>query len=135
MGMVHDAKQAIAWMKANAEAYGVNPDCIVIGGGSSGAHIALLAAYTSQNRQFMPIDLENEELSVQGVISLYGQSDLAATYYHTCQQLTSRSALARQKKSQSGGMPAWIKKMMGEDYYRLGFDTEAEPGMLVPILG
>ena len=43
MGMVHDAKYAIAWMKANAAVYGVNPDNIVIGGGSAGAHIALLA--------------------------------------------------------------------------------------------
>ena len=98
MGMVHDTKYAIAWMKANAVAYGVNPDRIVIGGGSAGAHIALLAAYTSQNSQFMPTDLEKVDLNVRGVISLYGQADLKATYYHTCQHLTSHSALAKKKK-------------------------------------
>jgi acetyl esterase/lipase len=135
MGMVHDAKHAIAWMKANAAAYGVNPNSIVIGGGSAGAHIALLAAYTSQDRQFMPMDLEKVDLNVRGVISLYGQADLKATYYHTCQHLTSHSALSNKKKASSGVMPQWIRKMMGKNYHRLGFDNEAEPGMLAPILG
>ena len=135
MGMVHDAKYAIAWIKANAAAYGINPSSIVIGGGSAGAHIALLAAYTSQNRQFMPMGLEKVDLNVRGVISLYGQADLKATYYHTCQHLTTRSALAKKKKESSGGMPQWIRKRMGENYHRLGFDKEAEPGKLAPILG
>jgi acetyl esterase/lipase len=135
MGMVHDAKYAIAWMKANAAAYGVNPDSIVIGGGSAGAHIALLAAYTPQNRQFTPTDLEKVDLDVRGVISLYGQVDLKATYYHTCQHLTTRSALAKKKKGSSAGMPQWIRKRMGENYHRLGFDKETEPGILAPMLG
>ncbi len=135
MGMVHDAKYAVAWMKANATAYGINPNRIVIGGGSAGAHIALLAAYTSQNRQFMPKDLEKADLNVSGVISLYGQADLKATYYHTCQHLASHSALPKKKKGSSGGLPQWIRKSMGENYHRLGFDNEAEPGLLAPMVG
>jgi len=135
MGMVHDAKYAIAWMKANAAAYGIDPGSIVIGGGSAGAHIALLAAFTSQNRQFTPTDLEEVDLNVKGVISFYGQADLTATYYHTCQHLTKHSALAEKKKGGSVGMPQWIRKRMGENYHRLGFDKEAEPGMLAPMLG
>ncbi|HZI52572.1 MAG TPA: alpha/beta hydrolase, partial [Chitinophagaceae bacterium] len=135
MGMVHDAKYAIAWMKARATVYGIDPNRIVIGGGSAGAHIALLAAYTSQNRQFMPMDLGKVDLNVRGVISLYGQADLKATYYHTCQHLVARSALAKKKKGSSGVMPQWMRKRMGENYHRLGFDKEAEPGMLAPILG
>lgn len=135
MGMVHDAKHAIAWIKANAVLYNVNPDCIIIGGGSSGGHIALLAAYTDGNRQFMPIDLFAIDTSVCAVISLYGQSDLAATYYHTCQHLTKHSALAKKKKGESSGMPGWVQKSMGKDFHRLGFDKDAEPGMLAPMLG
>lgn len=135
MGMVHDAKHAIAWIKANAATYGVTPDRIVIGGGSAGGHIALLAAYTSHNKELMPIDLQNTvDLSVRGVISLYGQSDLVATYYHTCQHLATRSSLAQKKKGESGGMPKWIRKSMGEDFHRLGFDKAAEPGMLTALL-
>jgi acetyl esterase/lipase len=135
MGMVHDAKYAIAWMKARATVYGIDPNRIVISGGSAGAHIALLAAYTSQCRQFMPMDLEKVDLNVRGVISFYGQADLKATYYHTCQHITTHSALAKKKKGSSGAMPEWIRKWMGENYHRLGFDKEAEPGMLTPILG
>jgi acetyl esterase/lipase len=135
MGMVHDAKHAIAWLKANAADYAVNPNNIIIGGGSAGGHIAMLAAYTDQNEQLMPMDLESVDLSVQGVISLYGQSDIAATYYHTCQNLTTRSSLSQQKKGESGGMPKWIKKSMGRDFHRLGFDKDAEPGLLAPMLG
>ncbi|MCK6691134.1 MAG: alpha/beta hydrolase [Thermoanaerobaculia bacterium] len=135
MGMTQDTKHAIAWMKANAAAYGVNPDRIVIGGGSAGAHIALLAAYTDQNRQMMPEDLASADISVRGVIALYGQSDLEATYYHTCQHLVTRSALSQKKKGESGGMPSWAQKSLGKDFHRLGFDKDAEPGILAPILG
>ncbi len=135
MGMTLDTKHAIAWMKVNAAAYGVNPDRIVIGGGSAGAHLALLAAYTDQNRQLMPEDLTLADISVRGVISMYGQSDLEATYFHTCQHLVTRSALSQKKKGESGGMPSWAQKSLGKDFHRLGFDKDAEPGILAPMLG
>jgi len=135
MGMVNDAKHAIAWMKANAASYNVNPDRIVIGGGSSGGHLSLLAAYTDTNKEFIPPDLKAADLSVSGVISLYGQSDLIATYYHTSQHLTTHSALVEKKKNKPGGMPSWIQKRIGKNFHRLGFDKEVEPGMLSPMLG
>ncbi|MCU7551383.1 alpha/beta hydrolase [Chitinophagaceae bacterium LB-8] len=133
MGMVHDTKHAIAWMKANAATYGINPERIIIGGGSAGAHLAMLAAYTATSKLLTPVDLQQVDLRVHGVISLYGQSDLVATYYHTCQHLTTHSALS--KKNKSGGMPSWIQKRMGKDFHRLGFDKDAEAGMLTPMLG
>jgi Esterase/lipase len=134
MGMVHDVKHAIAWIKENAAAYGISTDRVVIGGGSAGAHVALLAAYTEHEKIFTPEELQSVDLSVCGVISLYGQSDLAATFYHTAQHLTSHSALGQQEKG-AAGMPRWIRKRMGDDYHRLGFDKQVEPGMLAPILG
>ena len=48
-GMVGDVKRAIAWIKANASRYGVNPEKIVLGGASAGGHIALLAGYAPQH--------------------------------------------------------------------------------------
>ncbi len=134
MGMVHDAKHAIAWMKANARAYGVDHEKIVIGGGSAGGHIALLTAYTNQHELFTPNELEHLDLSVAGVISLYGPTDLVSTYYHTCQHLVTQSELKLKKNGKSDDMPNWIQKLFG-DYHRLGLDKDAEPGMLVPILG
>src|SRR5688572_11013018 len=81
MGMVGDAKRAIAWMKENAGKFGVNPNQIVVGGGSAGAHLALLAAYTANNPEFTPKELAGKDISVCSVISLYGTSDLQAHYY------------------------------------------------------
>jgi acetyl esterase/lipase len=77
-GMVGDAKRAVAWIKANADRYGVNPEKIVLGGSSAGAHIALLAAYTPQHPELMPEDVKNADLSVCGVVSYYGNTDLVA---------------------------------------------------------
>ena len=135
MGMVHDTKHAIAWMKANAAAYDINPERIIIGGGSAGGHLALLAAYTASNRELTPSDLQEVDVGVHGVISLYGQSDLAATYFHTCQHLITHSSLTIKKKKESGGRTSWIQRKMGKDFHRLGFDKEVEPGILAPMLG
>jgi acetyl esterase/lipase len=41
-GMQDDVKRAVAWLKRNGGRYGVNPDRIVLGGGSGGSHLALL---------------------------------------------------------------------------------------------
>ena len=43
---VCDAKSAIRWFKEYAEALGVDPAQIVVGGGSAGGHIAVLASTT-----------------------------------------------------------------------------------------
>jgi acetyl esterase/lipase len=79
-GMIGDVKRAIAWMKSNADRYGVNPEKIVLGGSSAGAHLALLAGYTPQHPEFIPEDVKSADLSVCGVISYYGPSDLMAGY-------------------------------------------------------
>ena len=68
-GMVGDVKRAIAWMKCNAARYGASPEKIVIGGGSAGGHISLLAAYAPDHLDLTPVDAKGEDLSVRGVIS------------------------------------------------------------------
>lgn len=135
MGMIHDTKHAIAWMKVNAEKYQASPGKIVIGGGSAGAHLAMLAAYTEKGKQLTPMGLEHVDLKVRAVISIYGPSDLAALYYHTGQHLTPRSSISAGKKDGFAGMPESIRKRMGEDFHRLGFDKTVEPGILEPMLG
>jgi acetyl esterase/lipase len=85
-GMIGDVKRAIAWMKTNASRYGVDPERVVLGGGSAGAHLAMLAAYAPQNPVFSAEELNGADLSVCGVISYYGPTDLVAFYRHTGQQ-------------------------------------------------
>jgi len=79
-GMVGDAKRAVAWIKANAGQYGVDPDKIVLGGASAGAHIALLAGYTPEHPELIPEDVNGADLSVCGLLSYYGTTDLIAGY-------------------------------------------------------
>lgn len=136
MGMVHDVKRAIAWMKENAGAYKVDPHRIVLGGGSSGGHLALLTAYTANNPNFIPEDLKASDTSVSAVVSLYGSSDMQTLYYHTNQHLTTRSAPGRPKNPVPTRMPSWMVKRLGTNYHRLGFDKGFEnAGAIAPLLG
>ena len=85
-GMIGDVKRAVAWMKAKAPHYGVDPERIVLGGGSAGAHLALLAAYAPKHPELTSEDIKSADLSVCGVISYYGPTDLLAFYQKTGQQ-------------------------------------------------
>jgi acetyl esterase/lipase len=77
--MVADVKRAIAWMKTHAVECGVDPERIVLMGGSAGGHLALLSAYTPNDPEFQPADV-TEDTSVRAVVSYYGPTDLRATY-------------------------------------------------------
>lgn len=90
-GMVGDVKRAVAWMKANADKYQVNPERIVLAGASAGGHLVLLAAYSPDHPQLNPPDVQRCDLSVRAVVSYYGPTDLRACYQHTGQsRLTGR---------------------------------------------
>ena len=134
MGMVNDVKRAIVWMKENAETYKIDPNRIVVGGGSAGGHLAVLTAYTANNPQFTPKELQGKDISTCAAISVYGSNDLEALYYHTNQHLTTRSIPGHPKKSVPTKMPAWIVKKMGTEYYRLGFNKGFENTGSLPFL-
>lgn len=90
-GMVGDAKRAVAWMKENANHYGVNPEKIILGGGSAGAHIALLAGYTPGHPELTPKDVKGSDLSVCGVVSYYGPIDLVEGYHRYTEYILSKN--------------------------------------------
>lgn len=75
-GALKDVKAAIRWMRANAKLYGISPDVIGTLGGSSGAHMALLAGLSNDH------DLEgsggNDSISsrVQTVVAMATPTDL-----------------------------------------------------------
>ena len=75
-GAVQDVKAAIRWMRANAKLYGISPDVIGTLGGSSGAHMALLAGISNDH------DLEgkggnnNVSSRVQAVVAMATPTDL-----------------------------------------------------------
>jgi acetyl esterase/lipase len=78
IGMVGDVHRAVAWIKANAERYGIDPEQVVVMGGSSGAHIALLAAYAPHEPKLVPQELQGADTSVMAVVSWYGIPEMAS---------------------------------------------------------
>ena len=78
IGMVGDVHRAVAWIKANAERYGIDPERVVVMGGSSGAHIALLAAYAPHEPNLVPEELHGADTSVMAVVSWYGIPEMAS---------------------------------------------------------
>ncbi|MFZ4545623.1 MAG: alpha/beta hydrolase fold domain-containing protein, partial [Saprospiraceae bacterium] len=123
------------WMKENANTYGVNPNTVVVGGGSAGGHLALLVAYTDFNPQFTPNELAGKDISVCGVVSFYGPTDLKAMYFHTNQQHLKDSNSNKMKKA-IPQMPSWVIKLMGNAYYRFHFDKDfANAGVFASLLG
>jgi acetyl esterase/lipase len=77
-GATDDVKAAIDFLRANARRYGIDPGRVVLWGGSAGAHIAAMAAFTDAH--------------VQGFVGWYGPYDIDAL-------------LARQLAAVKAGIP------------------------------
>jgi len=80
--MIGDIKRAIAWMKDNASKFGVNPNKVALVGSSVGGHLAQLTGCAPQHPDLTPDDLKNVDLSVCGIVSSFGPSDLLIEYDH-----------------------------------------------------
>lgn len=78
-GMVADVKRAVVWLKRHASDLGISPDEIVLMGGSAGAHLAMMAAYTADDPEFQLGD-GSGSTAVRGVVAFYGPADLLAIY-------------------------------------------------------
>ena len=68
-------KRAIVWAKSEGRAWGVDPDRVIISGGSSGAHLAALTALTDGNEALQP-GFESADTSVAACVPFYGIYDL-----------------------------------------------------------
>lgn len=74
---IEDAKCAVRWMRANAGNLGVDPEKIVVIGGSAGGHLAMMVGYTANDRVLEGTGGHEEVSSaVAAVVELYGPYDL-----------------------------------------------------------
>jgi len=141
-GMVGDVRRSIVWMKAHGEALGVKQDRIVVGGGSAGAHLALLTAYTEGHPELTPPDLYSTsadglerlrtDTSVRGVLAWYGPVDLRACYAH----FHNDTMAAKQPVQPDWDAPpsSLMLRLMGPTARRLGFQKFGNTGRLDWIL-
>jgi acetyl esterase/lipase len=70
-----DVKRALAWIREHADEYGVDPDFIVVTGGSAGGHLAALLALTPGDPEYQP-GFESADTSVRAAIVFYGIFDM-----------------------------------------------------------
>ncbi len=70
-----DCKKALAWIREHADEYNVDPDFIVVTGGSAGGHLCALVALTQNDPAFQP-GFEEADTSVQAAVPFYGVYDL-----------------------------------------------------------
>ena len=116
-GMIADIKRAIGWIKSHSRELGIDPNRIVLMGGSAGGHLALLAGYTPNHPQLDPKDL-NCDTSVCGVVSYYGPPDLIAQFnqFNKLPELTRKTKLERvfmsYLKSRFGFEPIPVSRLL-----------------------
>jgi acetyl esterase/lipase len=118
-GMTQDVFRSVAWMKANAARYDIDPQRIILVGASAGGQIALLAAYARHEQAFIPTELVNRDLSVCGVASYYGPPDMRTVRAHN--QILTGTAIRLLKRIGLGWQLSWIaarafKWVTGQNY-------------------
>ncbi len=77
---LHDCKNAVRFLRANAAKYRVDPNRIAVGGGSAGGHLALMVGFTADQAEFEPTGAATPypgvSSRVRAVLDLYGPTNL-----------------------------------------------------------
>ena len=77
---VQDVTCAVKYLKSHAEEYGIDPDKVVLIGGSAGGHLAMMIGYSGADSMFNEDCQEDTLPRVKAVINLYGPTDLTTPY-------------------------------------------------------
>ena len=69
-----DVKAALAWIREHADTYQIDPDFVVVTGGSAGGHLTALMGLTANDPAYQP-GFEDADTSVQAAVPFYGIYD------------------------------------------------------------
>ncbi|MDR4894501.1 MULTISPECIES: alpha/beta hydrolase [unclassified Chryseobacterium] len=78
---LEDTKDAIRWVRKNADKYHFDTHNIGLFGASAGAHLSLMAAYTPDNTYLGSPELSSYSAKVNYVIDHYGPADLNKLFH------------------------------------------------------
>lgn len=86
-GAIEDIRAAIEYLKLNHEALNIDPDNIVLMGGSAGGHLALMAGLLGNDRRFdINCQTQSTDMRVKAIIDKYAPVDFTDTedklYYY-----------------------------------------------------
>lgn len=77
---LHDCKNGVRFLRANAAKYGIDPERIAVAGGSAGGHLALMVGFTGDNPEFEPTGAATPypgvSSRVRAVINMYGIANM-----------------------------------------------------------
>ena len=79
---ISDAKDAVRWVKKNADKYDFDANKVVMMGTSAGAHISMMAAYSSDERYMGDNSLKEYSSQAKGVINCYGPVEVLRTFHY-----------------------------------------------------
>lgn len=82
-----DISEALKWFFAHGSEYGYDPDRIALIGGSAGAHLAMLAAYSWKSGE--STDSTFPGCRIKAVVDIYGPADLTTEYARNHDLVTS----------------------------------------------
>ncbi len=88
---VEDARCALIYIVKNAKALNIDPNKIVVMGGSAGGHLALMAGMLANNHLFDKNCAGTENIKVAAIIDKYGITDVWDWAYG--KNITSKSAV------------------------------------------
>ena len=98
---VHDVKEAVRWLRANAKQYHVDPERIGVTGGSAGGHLAQFLGVTANVKSFEGNGGHLDKSSrVSCVVNYYGPSDF--------------TKIVRQKRRRGGSSPPLAGRQLGQ---------------------
>lgn len=117
---VSDVKDAIRWVYKNKEKYNFDTNNIGLLGISSGAHLSLLSAYSSDNEFIGDKDLANYSSKVNYVIDIFGPTELSTLDFSVVDD-----AFKEEIEQLKG------KSLLGDMYSPINYVDESSPSTLI----
>lgn len=106
--MIEDAKCAVRHIRANADAYSIDPELIGAFGGSAGGHIVSLLGTADESAGWDDVgQYQGVSSRVSAVVNMYGPTDLTQDIEGASQQLIENTFATKQRADMDFASPLY----------------------------